>query len=120
MIEPGGAVALFNSGHRDASGHRLDHPRIRALVHRYAEDDPAHERRAGSAGWATRRSCSDSAFSVLDEIAVYRAAPGDAQQLVQRALSIPARRRSGWARRRCRGSSAEIEALLCRWRPTGR
>ena len=44
MIEPDGAVALFNSGHREVpdNGWTADY---RALVRRYAEDDRTHVKR---------------------------------------------------------------------------
>ena len=67
MIEPGGAVALFNSGHRDAAGDRMARG-VSALVHRYAEGDSSHVKRRAGVWVGHEAILLGSAFSVLDEM----------------------------------------------------
>ena len=86
MIEPGGAVALFNSGHRDAPETEWI-AAYRALVHRYAEDDSTHVKRRSGVWVGHEAILLGSAFSVLDEIAVIERRQVTVGQLVQRALS---------------------------------
>jgi SAM-dependent methyltransferase len=110
MIEPGGAVALFNSGHRDASGTEWI-PEYRELVRRYADDDRTHVKRR-SATWVGHEAILfGSAFGLLDEIAVIERRAVSVAQLVHRALSrsSTAPDRLGEAASRL---AAEIEALL--------
>jgi SAM-dependent methyltransferase len=110
MIEPGGAVVLFNSGHRDASGTEWI-PAYRELVRRYAEDDRSHVRRQ-SGSWVGHESILlGSAFGLLDEIAVIEQRTVSVAQLVRRALSRSSTTpdRLGDAASRL---AAEIEALL--------
>lgn len=86
LIEPGGAVALFNSGHRDAPNTEWIEP-YRALVRRYAADDRTHTRR-GNSEWVDHEAILlGSAFNLLDEIAVIERRQVSVAQLVQRALS---------------------------------
>jgi SAM-dependent methyltransferase len=110
LLVPGGAVALFNSEHRDTPDTGWVAP-YRALVRRYAEDDPTHvKRRAG--GWVRHEAILlGSAFSVLDEFAVIERRAVSVAQLVARALS----RSSTTPERLGEAASsliAEIEALL--------
>ena len=110
MIEPGGAVALFNSGHREAPGMDWIAP-YRALVHRYAADDRTHVKRQADAWVGHEAILLASAFSVLDEVAVIERRQMSVEQLVQRALS-----RSSTTPERLGPAAtrfvAEIEALL--------
>jgi hypothetical protein len=110
MIEPDGAVVLFNSGHRDASGMDWIAP-YRALVHRYAADDRAHVKRQADAWVGHEAILLGSAFSVLDEVAVVERRQVAVEQLVRRALSRSSTtpERLGPAASRF---AAEIEALL--------
>ena len=110
MIEPGGAVALFNSGHRDAPDTEWI-AAYRALVHRYAEDDQTHVKRRAGIWTGHEAILLGSAFSVLDEIAVIERRQVTVPQLVQRALSRSSTtpERLGAAAPRL---AAEIEALL--------
>jgi predicted RNA methylase len=86
MIESGGAVALFNSEHRDAPD--IDWiPPYRALVRRYAETDAEHVRRRSAAWVGHEAILLGSAFSMLDEIAVIERRQVSVAQLVERALS---------------------------------
>jgi SAM-dependent methyltransferase len=109
LIEAGGAVALFNSEHCDVPDNAwlADY---RALVRGYAAGDLGHARRV--AGWVRHEALLlDSAFSVLDDIAVIEQRDVSVAQLIHRAFS-----RSSTAPDRL-GSDAprlatEIEALL--------
>ena len=86
MIEPGGAVVLFNSGHRDAPEMDWIAP-YRALVHHYAADDESHVKRQPDAWVGHEAILLGSAFSVLDEVAVVERRQVPVEQLVRRALS---------------------------------
>ena len=110
MIEPSGAVVLFNSGHRDAPDTEWI-AAYRALVQRYAEDDRTHVKRR-SGNWVGHEAIVlGSAFSVVDEVAVIERRQVSVEQLVQRALSRSSTtpERLGDAAPRLAG---EIEALL--------
>lgn len=110
MVEPGGAVVLFNSGHRDAPDTEWI-AAYRALLHRYAEDDNTHVKRRSGAWVGHEAILLGSAFSMLDEISVIERRPVTVAQLVQRALSRSSTtpERLGAAAPRL---AAEIEALL--------
>ncbi|HME21082.1 MAG TPA: class I SAM-dependent methyltransferase [Acetobacteraceae bacterium] len=110
LIEPGGTVVLFNSGHRDASDIEWI-AAYRELVRRYAEDDVTHVKRRSGAWVGHEAILLDSAFSMLDEIAVIERRQVSVAQLMQRALSrsSTAPERLGAAAPRL---AAEIEALL--------
>jgi SAM-dependent methyltransferase len=110
MIEPDGAVALFNSGHRGAPESQWIEP-YRTLVRRYAEGDKSHVKR-GAEAWVDHEAILlDSAFNELDEIAVIERRRTTVEQLVERALS-----RSSTTPERLGAAAsafaAEIEALL--------
>lgn len=110
MIEPGGAVVLFNSGHRHASCAGWI-PAYRELVRRYADDDRTHVRRQSGSWVGHEPILLGSAFGLLDEIAVIEQRTVSVAQLVHRALSrsSTAPDRLGDAASRM---AAEIEALL--------
>ncbi len=110
LIEPAGAVALFNSEHRDAPGTEWI-AAYRALVRRYAENDRTHVKRLSDTWVGHEAILLDSAFSALDEVAVIERRQVSVAQLVQRALSrsSTAPERLGDAASRL---SVEIEALL--------
>ncbi len=107
---PGGAVVLFNRGHRDAPNTEWIAV-YRALVHRYAEDDRTHVKRRSGIWTGHEAILLGSAFSLLDEIAVIERRRVTVPQLVHRALSrsSTAPERLGAAAPRL---AAEIEALL--------
>jgi SAM-dependent methyltransferase len=110
IIEPSGAVALFNSRHLEVPDNAWNAD-YRALVRRYAEDDRTHVRR-GAESWLYHEAILlDSAFSVLDEISVIERRPVSVAQLVHRAFSrsstTPDRLGSATPR-----LAAEVEALL--------
>jgi SAM-dependent methyltransferase len=110
MIEPEGAVALFNSQHRDVPGTPWIAP-YRALVSSYAADDPTHVKHRAIDWVGHEAILLGSAFGVLDEIAVIDRRPVSVAQLVQRALSRSSTtsERLGAAAPRL---AAEIETLL--------
>ncbi len=110
MIEPDGAVALFDSTHCDIPENEW-YEEYRAVVRRYAADDAAHVRRAGG-GWVRHEAfLLDSAFYVLDQIAVIERRQVSPTQLIDRAFSrsSTAPDRLG---ERAEKLVAEIEALL--------
>jgi ubiquinone/menaquinone biosynthesis C-methylase UbiE len=110
MIEPGGAVALFDSTHADVPENAW-YEAYRAVVRRYAADDAAHVRRR-SGTWVRHEAfLLASAFSVLDEIAVIERRQVSARQLIDRAFSrsSTAPDRLG---ERAGELAADIEALL--------
>jgi hypothetical protein len=111
MIDPGGAVVLFNSGHREAPEMNWIAP-YRALVHRYAADDETHVKRRQPGAWVGNEAILlGSVFSVLDEVAVVERRLVSVEQLVRRALSRSSTtpERLGPAASRF---ATEIEALL--------
>ena len=118
MIEPGGAVALFNSGHRDApeTGWLAAY---RALVHRYAEDDSSHVKRRSGVWVGHEAILLGSAFSVLDEICGHRATPGDGR--ATRAAGVVAFQhdagaaRGGGGGEACGGDRGAADAVGDRW-----
>ena len=110
LIEPDGAVALFNSHHREAPEMTWLEP-YRALVRRYAETDGTHVKRR-SPDWVSHEAILlASPFSLLDEIVVIERRQVSVTQLVERALSRSSTttERLGEAAPRL---AAEIEALL--------
>lgn len=110
VIEPGGAVALFDSTHRDVPENDW-YEEYRAVVRRYAADDAAHVHRRGPTWVRHETFLLASAFSVLDEIAVIERRNVSPGQLVDRAFSrsSTASDRLG---ERAGKLAAEIEALL--------
>jgi SAM-dependent methyltransferase len=110
LIVAGGAVALFNSEHRDAPGAEWVAP-YRALVRRYGEDDRTHVKRLAACWVSHEAVLLDSAFNVLDEFAVIERREVSVPQLVARALS-----RSSTSPERLGEAAprliADIEALL--------
>jgi SAM-dependent methyltransferase len=110
MIEPRGAVALFNSEHRDVPDNAW-YGEYRALVHRYAGDDQTHVKRGPGAWLPHEAILLDSAFNVLDEVAVVERRPVTIAQLIARAFSRSSTtpERLGSAAPRL---GAELEALL--------
>lgn len=110
LIEPGGAVALFDSTHSDIPENRW-YEEYRAVVRGYAQDDMAHARRAAGTWVRHEAFLLDSAFRVLDEIAVIERRQVSIGQLIDRAFS-----RSSTAPDRlgdrAEQLAAEIETLL--------
>ena len=110
IVEPHGALVLFNSGHREAADTEWI-AAYRALVRGYAETDSTHVKRRAGAWVGHEAILLDSTFCLLDEVAVIERRAVSVAQLVARALS-----RSSTAPDRL-GAAAptlaqEIEALL--------
>jgi SAM-dependent methyltransferase len=109
MIEPGGAVALFDSTHCDLPENAW-YGDYRAVVARYAADDGEHIRRRTGTWVRHEAFLLDSPFSLLDEISVIERRAVTREQLIDRAFS-----RSSTAPDRLGGRAAalaaEIEAL---------
>lgn len=110
MIEPDGAVALFDSEHLDLPENAWSAD-YRALLRRYAENDETDAGRRGGTWVRHEAFLLDSAFSVLDQVSVIERRSVTVPQLVDRAFS-----RSGTAPDRLGHAAprlaAEIEALL--------
>ena len=86
MIEPGGAVSLFNS-------EVLELPEnawcadYRAVVRRYASADTTHVRHSGPVWVRHEAFLLDSVFNALEQVSVIERRMVSVQQLVDRALS---------------------------------
>ena len=110
MIEPDGAVALFDSEHLDLPENAWG-AEYRSLVRRYADNDEAHARRRGGTWVRHEAFLLDSAFGVLDQVSVIERRSVTIEQLVDRAFS-----RSSTAPDRLGDAgpklASEIEALL--------
>lgn len=110
MIEPDGAVALFDSETADLPENAWTNE-YRALLRRYAEGDTGHSKRLGGTWVRHEGVLLDSPFNVLDQVSVIERRHVSIQQLVDRAFS-----RSSTAPQRL-GDDAprlarEIETLL--------
>ncbi len=86
MIEPGGAVALFDSDMPDLPENAW-HAEYRAVVRRYAETDTTHVRHRGPAWVRHEAFLLDSAFDALERVAVIERRTVSVEQLVDRAFS---------------------------------
>jgi SAM-dependent methyltransferase len=86
MIEPGGAVALFDSDMVDVpeNAWREDY---RAVVRRYASADTSHVRHRGPVWVRHEAFLLDSAFNALEQVSVIERRTVTVQQLVDRAFS---------------------------------
>lgn len=111
MIEPDGAVALFDSNHSPGVPDNAWNPGYSALLRRYAAGDAEHARTRGP-DWVRHEAfLLDSAFCQLDEISVIERRQVSVEQLIDRAFS-----RSSTSPDRLGDTApklaAEIEALL--------
>ena len=86
MVEPDGAVALFDSEHLDLPENAWA-AEYRTLLRRYAETDESHVRRRGGTWVRHEAFLLDSAFCVLDQVSVIERRAVSVQQLVDRAFS---------------------------------
>jgi SAM-dependent methyltransferase len=110
MIEPQGAVALFDSTHCEVPENAW-YGEYRALVRRYAEDDQEHIRRAAGTWVRHEAFLLDSAFNLLDEISAIERRPVTVQTLIDRAFSRSSTAR-GRLGDRAETLAAQIEVLL--------
>jgi ubiquinone/menaquinone biosynthesis C-methylase UbiE len=86
MIEPGGAVALFDSDVLDLPENAWT-AAYRAVVRRYAATDTTHVRHRGP-GWVRHEAfLLDSAFNAMEQMSVIERRTVSVQQLVDRAFS---------------------------------
>jgi SAM-dependent methyltransferase len=110
MIDADGAVALFDSTHCNVPENDW-YEEYRTVVRRYAADDAAHILRAGQRWVRHEAFLLDSAFCLLDEIAVIERRQVSPRQLIDRAFSrsSTAPDRLG---ERAEELAAEVEALL--------
>jgi SAM-dependent methyltransferase len=86
MIEPGGAVALFDSDVLDLPENAWA-AAYRAVVRRYASADTTHVRHVGPEWVRHEAFLLDSAFNVLERVSVIERRTVSVEQLVDRALS---------------------------------
>ncbi len=86
MIEPGGAVALFDSTMLDLPDNAWS-AEYRAVVRRYASADTTHVRHRAP-GWVRHEAfLLDSAFNAVEQVSVIERRTVSVQQLVDRAFS---------------------------------
>jgi SAM-dependent methyltransferase len=86
LIEPGGAVALFDSDVLDLPENAWI-ANYRAVVRRYALSDTSHVRHRGPVWVRHEAFLLDSAFSAVEQVSVIERQTVSVQQLVDRALS---------------------------------
>jgi trans-aconitate methyltransferase len=87
MIEPGGAIALFQDEHLAVPDNAWREP-WREIVNRYAADDPGRAR-TRSPDWVRHEAVLlDSAFCELEDIAVIERRRVSTETLIDRALSL--------------------------------
>ena len=86
MIEPGGAVALFDSDVLDLPENAWTSD-YRAVVRRYALADTTHVRHRGPVWVRHEAFLLDSVFNALEQVSVIERRTVSVEQLVDRALS---------------------------------
>lgn len=119
MVVPGGAVALFDTEHRDEIPDNAWNIRFRALRRRYGEANPANERRRAS-GWVRHEAILlDSAFSRLEAAVVIERRRFEARLLIDRALSMSSSAPERLGEATVARLVAEIEALIRETAPDG-
>lgn len=90
LVEPGGAVVHFDTGHADVPANAWAE-RFRALRRRYAGEDPERPG-AAAAPWVRHEAFMlDSPFSCVESHAVYERRTFEAARLVNRAFSMSSR-----------------------------
>jgi hypothetical protein len=118
IIEPDGAVALFDSTHSDGVPENAWAVEYSALLRRYAKEDKDHPHRRGGTWVRHEALLLDSAFSILDQISVIERRPVTTDQLVHRAFSRSSTVPIVWGRprpglpprsRKCCGRSPRAE-----------
>jgi SAM-dependent methyltransferase len=118
MVEPDGAVALFGDRHPELPDNAW-RGEFRALIDRYAADDP-HRHRRGSPDWVPHTAILlESPFSSLEAISVFERRLAPANLLVERALSMSSTSRARLGER-ADVLAGEILALMDRLAPSGR
>jgi len=119
LIVPGGAIALFDSGHQDELPDNAWTVRYRALRHRHDPPDAANPRR-NSDNWLCHEAILlDSAFSMLESAAVIERRRTGAAALVHRALSMSSSTPDRLGAAAAARLAGEIEALVQAVAPDG-
>ena len=119
MIEPGGAVALFDDSHPDVPQNAW-RERWRALTDRYAEGDPVHERRRVKGAWVRHPPfLLASAFSRIERVSVLGRRMTTTESLVDRAMSMSSTSRARLGEARAAALVAELRALFAELAPAG-
>jgi SAM-dependent methyltransferase len=119
LIVPGGAIALFDSQHRDELPDNGWNVRYRAVRHRYGAPNAANPRRTAD-GWIRHEAILlDSAFSVLESAAVIERRRTDAAELVHRARSMSSTTPDRLGEAAVARLSGEIEELVRMVAPDG-
>jgi hypothetical protein len=114
MIDPGGAVALFQDTHPDLPENAW-RAEFRALTARYGDNHSPHR----APGWVPHISVLlGSPFSALEEIAVIERRQAPAETLIERALSLSSTSRARLGDR-ADLLAAELRAWLARLAPDG-
>ncbi|HEX4260016.1 MAG TPA: methyltransferase domain-containing protein [Acetobacteraceae bacterium] len=119
MIEPGGAVALFDDTHADVPQNAW-RDRWRELVDRYAAGDPVHDRRRVKGAWVRHLPfLLDSAFSRIERLSVFGRRLATVQSLVDRAMSMSSTSRARLGEARADALIADLDTLLREIAPSG-
>ncbi len=119
IIEPGGAVALFDDSHPDVPQNAW-RERWRALTDRYAGGDPVHDRRRVKGAWVRHPPfLLASAFSRIERLAVLGRRMATTQSLIDRAMSMSSTSRARLGEARADALAAELRALLAEIAPAG-
>ena len=111
MIEPDGAVALFNS-HLCEVPDNAWYAGYRELLRRYAGDDAMHARRQAGTWVRHEAFLLDSAFCQVDEVSVIERRQVTVEQLVDRAFSRSSTAPDRLGEAASAAMPADIEALL--------
>jgi SAM-dependent methyltransferase len=111
MIEPNGAVALFNS-HLCEVPDNAWYAGYRDLLRRYAENDTTHARRHAGTWVRHEAFLLDSAFSQVDEVSVIERRQVTVEQLVDRAFSRSSTAPDRLGEAASATMATDIEALL--------
>ena len=119
MIEPGGAVALFDDNHPDVPENAW-RERWRALIDRYAEGDPVHDRRRVRSGWLRHQSfLLASAFSRIERLSVLGHRTATTESLIDRVMSMSSTSRARLGDERADALAVELRALFAEIAPAG-
>jgi trans-aconitate methyltransferase len=111
MIEPDGAVALFNS-HLCEVPDNAWYAGYRDLLRRYAENDTTHVQRSTGTWVRHEAFLLDSAFCQVDEVSVIERRQVTVEQLIDRAFSRSSTAPDRLGEAASATMAAEIEALL--------
>jgi trans-aconitate methyltransferase len=117
MIEPGGAVALFDDTHVDIPENAW-RKEWREITGRYAVDDPVRQRRHDGTWMRHEAFLLASAFCRLQTISLIARRTATAENLIERALSMSSTSRAHLGDR-ADTLIAELQDLLARVAPGG-